>query len=405
MFESISMAPPDAIFGLIEAFRNDPHPEKINLSAGVYADEHGRTPVLAVVKEAERRIRETEQSKSYLPIHGSAEYAGAIQRLLFGEDHEIIANKRAATAQAPGGTGALRVAGDFLKKHFGDTTIWFSDPTWVNHFQVYEAVGLAIATYPYFDAERNALAFDAMIAGLEKVRPGDVVLLHGRCHNPSGVDPTPAQWEKLGDLLAARQALPLVDFAYQGFATGVEEDAVGVRILCGKVPELVICSSYSKNFGLYNERVGALTVVAGSGEAAQAVLSQVKKCARANYSNPPAHGAAIITTILNDAELRQGWEEELRKMRERIHDMRKLLAAGLDRRGMKLSPAGNEFIVHQNGMFSFSGLNKAQVEKLREKYSIYIVGSGRINVGGITPGNIDRLCDAIASVVVAEIPA
>ncbi|MCP4664344.1 MAG: aspartate/tyrosine/aromatic aminotransferase [bacterium] len=399
MFKHISMAPPDAIFGLIEDFRNDPHPDKINLSAGVYADEHGRTPVLAVVKEAERRIRETEQSKAYLPIHGSAEYAGVIQRLLFGEDHEIIAGKRAATAHAPGGTGALRVVGDFLKKHFGDTTIWFSEPTWINHYQVYKAAGLAIATYPYFDAERNALAFDEMIAGLEKVRPGDVVLLHGCCHNPSGVDPHPEQWEKLGDLLAARQALPLVDFAYQGFANGVEEDAAGIRILCRKVPELLICSSYSKNFGLYNERVGALTAVAASAEAAQAVLSHVKGCARANYSNPPAHGAAIVTTILNDAELRQEWEAELRKMRERIHSMRKLLAARLDARGVKLAPPGNQFIVHQNGMFSFSGLNKDQVATLRDKYSIYIVGSGRINVGGITESNIDRLGDAIASVL------
>ncbi len=399
MFERISMAPPDAIFGLIEDFRNDPNPEKINLSAGVYADEHGRTPVLAVVKEAERRIRDTEQSKSYLPIHGSPEYAGVIQRLLFGEDHEIVAGKRAATAHAPGGTGALRVIGDFLKKQFGDTTIWFSEPTWVNHYQVYKAAGIEIATYPYFDAERSALAFDAMIAGLEQVRPGDVVLLHGCCHNPSGVDPHPEQWEQLGDLLAARQALPLVDFAYQGFANGVEEDAAGIRILCRKVPELLICSSYSKNFGLYNERVGALTAVAASAEAAQAVLSQVKGCARANYSNPPAHGAAIVTTILTDSELRRQWEEELRKMRERIHRMRELLAAGLDARGVKLSPAGNQFIVHQNGMFSFSGLNKDQVATMREKFSIYIVGSGRINVGGITESNLDRLMDAIAAVV------
>ncbi len=402
MFESVPVAPPDAIFGLIEAFRHDPNPDKINLSAGVYKDEHGETPVFAAVKEAERRILEGEATKSYLPIDGLAEYAADVQRLLFGEGHEILRDARAVTAQAPGGTGALRVAGDFLKALDAGKTIYASDPTWPNHPQIFDAVGLAFEPYPYFDAESNALAFERMLVGLKKARSGDVVLLHGCCHNPSGVDPGAEQWSEIGDVLAERQALPLVDFAYQGFADGLEEDAVGLRTLCRKVPELVICSSYSKNFGLYNERIGALTVVAESAGAARAVLSQVKQTIRANYSNPPAHGALVVATILADPELRRTWGEELAGMRARIRGVRRLLAAGLDERGVQLSASGNGFIVAQNGMFSFSRLDKAQVAALRESFSIYAVGSGRINVAGITEGNLDRICDAVAAVVEAS---
>ena len=398
MFENVDLAPPDAIFGLSEAFRNDPNPHKINLGAGVYKDEDARTPVLACVKEAERRILESEPSKTYLPIDGTAEYGRAVQELLFGREHEIVGSRRAVTAHCPGGTGALRVAGDLLKHLRPATTLWLSQPTWPNHPQIYGAVGLEMKSYPYFDARTNDLAFERMIEALARAEAGDVVMLQGCCHNPTGVDPTAEQWARIGDLLAERRAVPLVDFAYQGFAFGVQRDAMGIRTLCDKVGELMICSSFSKNFGLYNERVGALTVVASSEEVAEAVRSQAKRLIRANYSNPPAHGSAIITTILGDAGLRHRWEDELAQMRERIHRSRRLFARELDARGVKLSPSGNGFIRDQQGMFSFSGLDREQVAKLRDEHSIYIVGSGRINVAGMTEGNMPGLCDAIAAV-------
>lgn len=399
MFENVPVAPPDAIFGLIEAFRSDPNPDKVNLVAGVYSDEQGKTPVFAAVKVAERRILEEEATKNYLPIDGLAEYSAGVQRLLFGQGHELLGDGRAVTAQSPGGTGALRVAADLLKSLDPGKTVWASQPTWPNHPQIFDAAGLPMRPYPYFDAESNALAFERMMDGLQSVRPGDVVLLHGCCHNPTGVDPSVEQWSQIGDLLAERRALPLLDLAYQGFADGVEEDVAGLRGLCGKVPEMVICSSFSKNFGVYKERVGALTVVAESADAARAILSQVKRTARANYSNPPAHGALAVATILADADLRRSWEQELAGMRERIRSVRRLFAEGLDARGVRLSPSGNGFISAQNGMFSFSRLEEAQVEALREKYSIYALRSGRINVAGITKANVERVCDAVAEVV------
>ena len=363
MFENVDTAPPDAIFGLNEALRRDARPHKINLGAGVYKNEAGETPVLAAVKEAEGRILDRETSKSYLPIDGLGSYAERARQL-----------------------------------HFGDACIWMSDPTWANHPQIYDAVGLRRKSYPYFDPATHGLAFDRMLAVLERAPEGDLVLLHGCCHNPSGVDPTAEQWSEIGELLAARRLFPVVDFAYQGFARGVEEDVEWLRVLCRAVPELMVCASFSKNFGLYNERVGALTVVAADAGRAAAVLSQVKRTARANYSNPPAHGAAIVDTVLGDPELRAQWEAELDRMRRRIQRMRRLLAAGLDQRGVRLHPDGNGFIVRQNGMFSFSGLGPEQVETLRREHAIYLVGSGRINVAGVTEANVDRLCDAIAAV-------
>ncbi|MEE9211858.1 MAG: amino acid aminotransferase [Phycisphaeraceae bacterium] len=396
MFESIDMAPPDAILGLTEAFCNDLNPDKINLSVGVYQDAHGRTPILACVKEAEKRILHQEQTKAYKPIQGSADYAVVVQALLLGPDHEIIANRRAVTAHTPGGTGALRVAADYLKKMHSKVTVWLSEPTWPNHPGIFQATGLPIKTYPYFDGATNGLAFDAMLAALRRVRAGDVVVLHGGCHNPTGIDPSPDQWERIAEVLAERKAVPLVDFAYQGFATGFRDDAAGLLRLCRPGCELFVCSSFSKNFGLYNERVGALTVIAGSTESAQKVLSQVKACIRANYSNPPAHGAAIVTTVLNDPGLRRQWEDEVKQMRDRINRMRKLFVETLTRKGVK---ADMSFITRQHGMFSFSGLTQSQVQTLRDEHSIYIVGTGRINVAGMTEANMDRLCQAIAAVV------
>ncbi len=396
MFEKLETAPPDAILGLTEAFVKDPNPAKINLSVGVYKDAQGNTPILATVKAAEQRILKNERSKGYLPMTGSPDYDARVQQLMFGADHEAVTSGRAATAQTPGGTGALRVAGDFIHTMFPGAKVWLSEPTWPNHPAIFAAAGVETATYPYFDAATNALAYDAMLDRLRQIPTGDVVLLHGCCHNPTGIDPTAEQWAQIADVIAERGLLPLLDFAYQGFAEGLEEDAVGLRSLCGAAKEMLVCTSYSKNFGLYNERIGALTLLAASAGDAATALSQLKLRIRTNYSNPPAHGAAIVATILGDEQLRGQWLTELQQMRDRINGMRKLFVQTLAAKGVDRDFS---FIERQRGMFSFSGLNRQQVDALRAKYSIYVVGSGRINVAGMTEGNMDTLCSAIAEVL------
>ncbi|PQO44897.1 amino acid aminotransferase [Blastopirellula marina] len=396
MFQQVPTAPPDSILGLNEAFRADPNPEKINLSVGVYKDEQGVTPVLKCVKEAERRLLESESTKSYLPIDGRPGYDKAVRELMFGADHEVMTAERGVTVQTPGGTGALRVAGDFLADSLPGRSLWLSQPTWPNHPNIFTAAGLPLKTYAYFDKANNGLDFGGMMEALKGAAKGDVVVLHGCCHNPTGIDPTPQQWKAIGDLVQEKELLPLLDFAYQGFGDGLSEDAVGLREIARPGQEMLICSSFSKNFGLYNERVGALTAVAGTKDEAGAVLSQLKKVIRSNYSNPPTHGAAVVETVLADAELRTMWEEELAHMRNRINGMRKLLVE-------KIAACGIEqdfsFIQDQRGMFSFSGLNQMQVDQLRSEMSIYIVGSGRINVAGISEANVDRLCEGIKKVL------
>ena len=319
-----------------------------------------------------------------------------MQKLLFGAEHEIIASGRAYSAHTPGGTGALRVVGDYLHRMHPTASIWLSDPTWANHQGVFGAAGVPIRSYPYFDKATNSIAFDTMFAALEQVPAGDVVLLHGCCHNPTGADPSGEQWSRIADVLAQRGVLPLVDFAYQGFAAGVEEDAAGLRALCRPGCELLICSSFSKNFGLYCERVGAMTLVAADADAAARAFSHVKTCIRTNYSNPAAHGGAIVATVLGDPELFATWQTEVAEMRDRINTMRKLFVQTLAAKGVK---GDYSFIMAQKGMFSFSGLTKDQVLKLRADHAIYIVRSGRINVAGMTEANMDRLCEAIAAVV------
>jgi len=399
IFDAVSAAPPDAILGLTEAFKADANPAKINLAVGVYKDEAGRTPVLNAVKAAEQRLVEHQDSKSYMPIDGDPAYGQAARELLFGVDHTIVTQGRAKTCNTPGGTGALRMAGDYLQANHPNATLWLSKPTWANHRAIFESgAGLKVQEYGYYDAATFGLDAEAMLGDLANVAAGDVVLLHGCCHNPTGVDLQPEHWQAVGQLLAQRGALPLVDFAYQGFGDGVEQDAAGLRTLCEQVDELLICSSFSKNFGLYQDRVGALTVVAATPEAAGNVQSQVKKVVRRNYSNPPAHGAWVVSTILGDETLTAQWLNELATMRDRINAIRSDFAAGLDQRGVKLSPAGNGFIAQQRGMFSYSGLSKEQVASLRDDHSVYVVGDGRINVAGITPTNLDALCDAIAAV-------
>lgn len=396
MFEQVTAAPPDSILGLTEAFKKDARPEKLNLSVGVFKDDKGRTPVLKCVKEAERRLLESESSKTYLSIEGSPEYGRAVRELMFGADHEIVRSNRACTAQCPGGTGALRVAADFVKKMFPSATAWFSTPTWPNHQGIFKSAGLAVASYPYFDAAKNDLDFSGMINTLNTITMGDVVVLHGCCHNPSGVDPTPEQWAQIADVVLGRGALPLLDFAYQGFGRGLNEDSVGLLTLARPGAEMLVASSFSKNFGLYNERVGALTLVAKNATVAETALSQIKTCIRTNYSNPPSHGGAIVATVLNDAALRQQWDAELAEMRNRINGMRTLFQQTMESRNTSRDWS---FITQQTGMFSFSGLKPEQVDVLRDKFAIYIVRDGRINVAGMSSETMDRLCDAIVSVL------
>ncbi|MEZ8823175.1 amino acid aminotransferase [Vibrio amylolyticus] len=396
MFEKVLAAPADPILGLTEEFKKDARAEKINLGVGIYKNENGETPVLATVKKAEAALLENEKTKSYLTIEGTAEYGVAVQKLLFGDDSEIVANKLAKTAQAPGGTGALRVAGEFIKRQLGDVKIWISNPTWANHNGVFAAAGIKTAQYGYYNAETKDKDFDAMLADLNTASEGDVVLLHGCCHNPTGIDPTAQEWETLAKLVADKGLLPMFDFAYQGFASGVEEDAIGLRTFAKYCKEILVASSFSKNFGLYNERVGAFTLVAESEEVATTAFSQVKAIIRSIYSNPPAHGSAVVTHILNDAGLRAEWEAEVAEMRDRIQEMRELFVATLKSEGVD---ADFSFIERQNGMFSFSGLSKEQVTRLKEEFGIYIVGSGRISVAGMTKSNMGPLCKGIAAVL------
>ena len=397
MFDSLPFAPPDSILGLTEAFNRDPNPRKINLSVGVYKDEQGKTPILASVKEAERRLLASEQNKGYLPIEGHAEYDARVQELLFGAGHEILASRRAVTAQTPGGTGSLRVAADFLKKHFPTARLWHSKPTWANHGAIFTAAGMKVEAYPYIDAAGRGLDFATMLTGLAQIPAGDVVLLHACCHNPTGIDPTSDQWRQIAAVVHERRLLPLVDFAYQGFGEGLVEDAAGLAALAQPGRDLVVCSSFSKNFGLYGERVGALTLVAGNADAAHRALSQVKISIRTNYSNPPTHGAAIVATVLADPQLRSQWEAELAAMRSRIHKMRRLFVATMKQ---KAPQQDFSFLTSQKGMFSFSGLTNVQVDELRTKHAVYVVGNGgRINVAGMTEANMPALCEAIAAVL------
>jgi aspartate aminotransferase/aromatic-amino-acid transaminase len=396
MFDSIQPAPPDAILGLTESYQADPNPDKINLGVGVFKDDRGETPILTSVKKAEQQLLESEISKSYLPITGSPRYAEGVAGLLFGPDHEVITSGRLAVAQTPGGTGGLRVGGDFLKKFRPDATLWVSSPTWANHKGVFSSAGFEVREYSYYDPETNQLDFDRMCRDLKDIPAGDIVVLHVCCHNPTGVDPSVEQWRQIADLAGSAGWFPFFDFAYQGFGTSVEADRAPLQLFTEQGREFLVAASCSKNFGLYNERTGSLSLVAESKTAAQAAFSHVKTTIRTNYSNPSRHGGAIVETILSDPALCQEWRGELDAMRERIHAVRTSFVEGLEARGVSQDFS---FIREQKGMFSFSGLTPDQVTALREDHSIYIVGSGRINVAGITSSNLDRLCDAITGVL------
>jgi aspartate/tyrosine/aromatic aminotransferase len=392
MFNTILPAPPDSILGLTEAWKKDPNPLKVNLGVGVYKDDAGNTPILASVKAAESLILQSATTKSYMPISGAPEYAQCVQALIFGDDHEIIRTSRARTAHTPGGTAALRAGADFLKQVLPTATVWLSAPTWANHKGVFGAAGFRTADYPYYDAANKGLDFARMQEALEQIPAGDIVLLHACCHNPSGVDLDAAQWQVVAAIAARRGWLPFLDFAYQGYGDGLEADRAGVLALAAACPEFMVASSFSKNFGLYQDRAGALTLVAGTAAVAATAFSNVEIVIRVNYSNPPAHGGLIVSRILADETLRGQWLVELTAMREHIAATRAKFVAALDSYGV---PGDFSFITRQKGMFSFSGLSDAQVKFLRDSKSIYIVGGGRINVAGITSKNLEYLCTSM----------
>jgi aspartate aminotransferase len=392
-------APPDPILGLAEAFRNDPREGKINLSSGVFVDGSGKTPVLDTVIEAERRLAAAAGTKLYRPIDGEQAYRDLVRDLVLGADHEAATSGRALATQTPGGTGGLRVAADLLRQTGSGETLWMSEPTWPNHPQLFHAAGFKIRTYPYTDATGRRIDEAAMLGALGQASPGDIVLLHGACHNPTGVDPSPDLWRKIGDLVEDRRLLPLVDLAYQGFGDGLREDAAGLLELVRPGAELLVSTSFSKTFSLYSERVGAMLLIARSAADAAAIQSHVKIAIRVNYSNPPAHGADIVRTVLADAELRPRWEQELAAMRGRIKDNRRALVAALEARSIPGDWAG---IATQRGMFALLGLTTHQVARLRDEHGVYVVGKGRINVAGFTSANLDPFADALAAVIASS---
>jgi len=392
MWKEIEAAPADAILGLTEAFKKDTNSLKVNLGVGVYKDDQGTTPILKCIRAAEKTLVETQTTKSYLPISGDPAYAAGVQKLIFGVDSEVIASGRAATVHAPGGTGALRVGADLLKQFNPDSRVWVSAPTWANHKGIFTAAGFAINDYPYYDPETKGVDFAAMLAALETVPPGDIVLLHVCCHNPTGVDLSAEQWDQVAATAKARGWTPFLDFAYQGFGDSIEKDRCAVEIFAAAGIDLFIASSFSKNLGLYNERTGALTIVGPTADEAAVAMSHLKKTIRVNYSNPPAHGGLSASTVLTDSALYDQWIDEVAEMRERIKAMRAALVDGLAARGVEQDFS---FIKDQRGMFSFSGLSDEVVVWLRENKSIYIVKGGRINLAGLTTANIDYVCDAI----------
>jgi aspartate/tyrosine/aromatic aminotransferase len=391
-------APPDPILGLAETYRNDPRPNKVNLSSGVFVDETGKTPVLPTVIEAERRLAAAGATKLYRPIDGELAYRDLVRDLVLGADHEAVTSGRALATQTPGGTGGLRVIADLLRQTGSSETLWMSEPTWPNHPQMFHAAGFKVRTYPYTDATGRKIDEQALLDTLAQASPGDVVLLHGACHNPTGVDPSPELWRKIGDLVEANRLLPIVDLAYQGFGDGLREDAAGLLELVRPGAELLVSTSFSKTFSLYSERIGAMLVVARNATDAASIQSHVKVAIRVNYSNPPAHGADIVRTILADPEQRVRWEAELAGMRSRIKDNRRAVVAALEARSIPGDWGG---IATQRGMFALLGLTTHQVAQLKDEHGVYVVGKGRINVAGFTPANLDPFADALAAVVAA----
>ncbi|MPQ58207.1 aminotransferase class I/II-fold pyridoxal phosphate-dependent enzyme [Duganella sp. FT27W] len=395
MFSAIDMAPRDPILGITEAFNADQNPAKINLGVGVYYDDNGKVPLLACVQKAEEILIAAPAPRTYLPIEGLAAYDKAVQELVFGADSAVIQEKRAITVQAIGGTGALKIGADFLKRFAPDAQVYISDPSWENHRALFESAGFAVNNYSYYDPATHGVNFAGMIADIKAMPAGSIVLLHACCHNPTGADLTSAQWDEVIAAVTTGGLVPFLDMAYQGFGAGIAEDGAVVRRFADAGGPLLVSNSFSKSFSLYGERVGALSVVAASGEEAARLMSQVKRVVRTNYSNPPVHGGKVVATVLTTPELRQLWEDELAGMRVRIKEMREAFVAKLK---AKAPSHDFDFVRDQVGMFSYSGLTKEQVGKLREQ-SIYAVDTGRICVAALNSRNIDTVIDAIAKVL------
>jgi aromatic-amino-acid transaminase len=398
LFAAIELAPRDPILGLNEAFNADPRPQKVNLGVGVYCDDEGRIPLLQAVREAERLRIEAAMPRGYLPIEGLAAYDAAVQALLFGAGSALLASGRVVTAQALGGTGALKIGADFLQRFNGGAQVLISDPSWENHRALFEAAGFAVGTYPYYDPRTRAVDFAGLARALGAAAPGTIVVLHACCHNPTGVDLSEEQWRQLVDVVRDRKLLPFVDIAYQGFGDGLQPDGLAVRLLAEAGVSFFVASSFSKSFSLYGERVGALSIVAADRDEATRILSQLKRIIRTNYSNPPTHGGTVVATVLTTPALRTLWEQELGQMRERIKRMRARLVEGLAARGVTQDLS---FMTRQRGMFSYSGLSAAQVERLQKDFGIYAVSSGRICVAALNSKNIDYVCDAVAAAMKA----
>ena len=396
MFETLKPMPPDAILGIMTLFRADKDPGKIDLSVGVYQDEQGLTPVLASVKRAEKAIIEAQDSKTYVAIAGNAGFNSGIAELLYGKDHPALKGGRVATVQTPGGSGGLSVAGHLLARSKPNARVYVSDPSWPNHIPLLKMSGLELETYPYYDYAHHRVDFDAMVGKLDKAKAGEIVLIHGCCHNPCGADLSREQWEALTQLCERRGLVPFIDLAYQGLSEGLEEDAYGARLMASRLPELVVVSSCSKNLGLYRERVGAASFVSATPEASKLVLANASNVARGIYSMPPDHGAAIVSYILHDAGLRAQWVKELEEMRGRLNGLRKLL---VDKLAARKTPIDFSFIAKERGMFSFLGITKEQVIRLRDEFHIYMVESSRVNIAGINHSNVDTVADAIAVVL------
>lgn len=397
LFSAIPLAPKDPILGITEAFNADTRADKANLGVGVYYDENGKLPLLSCVRQAEDQLNATHSPRGYLPIDGIAAYNQAVQKLLFGEGSAVITEKRAITAEALGGTGALKIGADLIRRFSpAGTVVYISDPSWENHRAIFEGAGFEVRTYPYYDAASHGLNFQGMLDCIKSAAAGSVFILHACCHNPTGVDLDAGQWDQVIAALEAGRHIPFLDIAYQGFGDGIEEDGQVVRKFAASAVPFLVSSSFSKSFSLYGERVGALTVVLDSADEAARTLSQLKRVIRSNYSNPPTHGAQVVQRVLNDAELRKLWEEELGGMRVRIKRMRKALVDGLKAAGVSRDFS---FIESQRGMFSYSGLTAEQVEALRADHGIYAVSSGRICVAALNEKNIGPVVQAIAAML------
>ncbi len=395
MFSQLKPVATDPILGLMAAYKGDPNPLKVDLGVGVYKDEQGHTAVLESVKKAEKLRLDLEDSKTYIGMAGDLSFNAHIEKLAFGV-HKVLLEGRTTTAHTPGGTGALRVAAEFIKKANPDATIWVTNPTWANHISLFQAAGLKVKEYAYYDYSTKGLQEEQMFAELAQVPAGDVVLVHACCHNPSGMDLTFAQWQRFAALAKEKGFTPLVDMAYQGFGLGLDEDAAGLRHLANEVPELILCTSCSKNFGLYRERIGAVSVVVDSNAMLETARTNLLAVVRSIYSMPPAHGAIIVSHILDSAELTAEWQQELAVMRNRINDYRQLIIDKLKAEGVQQDFS---FITKQHGMFSFLGINKAQIDRLRAEYSIYMVGSSRVSIAGLNHSNIDYFAKAVAAVL------